>query len=656
MYLSKVRVQNYRLLLDTELDVDENITVIVGRNNTAKTSFFDCIGTILKGAQFSYNDYPLSKRKNLLSKVKDFIEHRLSYDELCEQIEIIAVEFHIDYSLDGQDDYLGALSPFIIDIEREITSVLIRVENKLKANEKEFRDTFKLSGEETVNENDLSDILKSNFSGLFDIVIYAVNPQKRDERQVKKIKELQDLFALRVIPAERRLGEDGSQNSSLSKLISEFFNNREEDLDSDIAEKILELRSIVSTANKQIQKDSDRILSEVIEKTIGFGYPNAEELQLGVNSQLSIDEQISNKTELAYIAGDAGESLPNTYNGLGYKNLIKIEFILAAFAKDISQQGSGRIPLLFIEEPESHMHPQMQRTFAEYLQTFLKSISETPIQTFLTSHSPQIAHSFDFPKIRYAQKKRNGVSYKNLKGFSIESKEEFSFIKKYLTLARCDLFFADKVILVEGASERLLIPDMIEKCEKDRVFDSQKVKLSAQYYTLIEVGGAHAYIFIPLIDFLEIPCLILTDIDSVCKEKNKNGKVVYKSVPVCEGTTTSNVTLKWWVRQNKNLSKEDEGEITLKEITSMSPEDKTRRKCHIEFQTTENGRCGHSLEESIRNVNLQLFGLEENIKESELEFKGKKTDFALDLLNKEYQVPEYIKLGLKWLNDQSVQE
>lgn len=55
--------------------------------------------------------------------------------------------------------------------------------------------------------------------------------------------------------------------------------------------------------------------------------------------------------------------------------------------------------------------------------------------------------------------------------------------------------------MVEGASERLLIPDMIDKCDKSGDFSSQKYKLPAQYYTLIEIGGAYAYKFIPFIEF-----------------------------------------------------------------------------------------------------------------------------------------------------------
>ena len=69
---------------------------------------------------------------------------------------------------------------------------------------------------------------------------------------------------------------------------------------------------------------------------------------------------------------------------MGYKNLIKMEFLLAAFAKKIEKYGTACIPLLFIEEPESHMHPQMQHAFAEYLEAFLRKITSVGIQTFIS--------------------------------------------------------------------------------------------------------------------------------------------------------------------------------------------------------------------------------------------------------------------------------
>lgn len=238
---------------------------------------------------------------------------------------------------------------------------------------------------------------------------------------------MEELFPFHIIPAERLLGEDGTQNSSLSSLISEFFEMNEEELDPSVAEKVKELRAIVEKANKNVQKQSDSILSSLVNDSVGFGYPNGEELQLGVTTQLSIDDQIKNQTQLSYTVGTSNECLPGTYNGLGYKNLIKMEFLLAAFAKKIEKCGNACIPLLFIEEPESHMHPQMQHAFAEYLEAFLGKITSVGIQTLLTSHSAQVANTMAFSKVRYAQKTKEGVIYRNLNSFAQENPDNCKF-------------------------------------------------------------------------------------------------------------------------------------------------------------------------------------------------------------------------------------
>lgn len=662
MHISKIRIRNYRLLIDAELEVDATTTLIVGRNNTAKTSCLVCIGNVLTGHPFSFDDYPLAKREALYGTMDSFMSREISFEALCEQLEPISIEFLVDYSLEDSEENLGALSPFIIDVDVDTTTALIRAEFRLKPDEKVLWKTLEESYYQNgvfVSSDEARDVISTNFSKLFELVIYAVNPKKPKETQIKKHKELEELFPFHIIPAERLLGEDGTQNSSLSSLISEFFEMNEEELDPNVAEKVKELRAIVEKANKNVQKQSDNILSSLVNDSVGFGYPNGEELQLGVTTQLSIDEQIKNQTQLSYTAGTSNECLPSTYNGLGYKNLIKMEFLLAAFAKKIEKCGNACIPLLFIEEPESHMHPQMQHAFAEYLEAFLGKITSVGIQTLLTSHSAHVANTMAFSKIRYAQKTKEGVIYRNLNSFAQENPDNSDFIRKYLTLTKCDLFFADKAILVEGASERLLIPDMIDKCDKSGDFSSQKYKLPAQYYTLIEIGGAYAYKFIPFIEFLGIPCLILTDVDSVLGQKGKNGQVYYKSVPVSCGETTSNETLKWWVRRNKGLLHDDKTKINLADIISMSSDDKTRGKCHIEFQTKENELCGHSLEEAIRNVNRSHYGLSDSPTEDDLEFSGKcKTDFALKLIYEctDYNIPAYIKSGLIWLNNQKVLE
>ena len=110
MQLSKIKIKNYRLIIDAELAVDSKTTLIVGRNNTAKTSCFSCINNVLNGKTMSFDDYPLLKREDFYNKMARFMKQELSYMELCEQLEVISIDFLVDYSLDDSDDNLGALS------------------------------------------------------------------------------------------------------------------------------------------------------------------------------------------------------------------------------------------------------------------------------------------------------------------------------------------------------------------------------------------------------------------------------------------------------------------------------------------------------------------------------------------------------------------
>lgn len=654
MRLSNIKIKNYRLLIDADLKVDDSITLIVGRNNTAKTSCIELIDKVLKNRALSYDDYPLLKRKYAFVLLAQFMRKKMSFENLCKKFPVTAIDFYVDYSLDDSNINLGALSPFIIDVDVDNNMAIIHVEYSIKISEDSLRTMFESSFFENNNfvckPEDARDVCIANFAKIFEMNIYAINPKNETDRQLKTQKELVDLFPFYSIPAERMLGENGDHNiNSLGTLISGYFSVDIENLDPKVADEVKILRKTVEDANVTLQKQSNELLGKIVNRAIGFGYPNAEELQLGVNTRLQIDDQIKDKTELTYTSALMGESLPSSHNGLGYKNLIKIEFMLADFAEKIKQGNYACIPLLFIEEPESHMHPQMQHTFAGYLEKFLREISDVHIQTFLTSHSAHIANTIEFSKIRYAQKTIKGVIYKNLNTFAKDNEVNMDFIKKYLTLSRCDLFFADKVIFVEGASERLLLPDMIEKCDREGLFDAKTYKLPAQYYALIEIGGAYANKFIPFVNFLGIPCLILTDIDSM--EDGRTKAIVSK------GKTTSNATLKWWMRKVKGLPENDTSKIDLSEIIALTDIQKTIGKCHIEFQVKEGGLCGRSLEEAIKNVNRKHYGLEGSITENNLEFTDKsKTDFALNLVcgNPSYVIPKYIKDGLVWLNEQNV--
>ena len=342
MRLSNIKIKNYRLLIDADLKVDDSITLIVGRNNTAKTSCAELIDKVLKSRVLSYDDYPLSKRKYAYVLLAQFMRNKLSFESLCKKFPVTAIDFYIDYSLDDSNMNLGALSPFIIDVDVDSAMAIIHVEYSIKISEDSLRTMFETCFFENNNfvckPEDVRDVCIANFAKIFGMNIYAINPQNETDRQLKTQKELIDLFPFYSIPAERTLGENGNHNSnSLGTLISGYFGVDVENIDPKVAEEVKILRKTVEDANVNLQRQSNELLGTIVNKAVGFGYPNAEELQLGVNTRLQIDDQIKDKTELTYKSTVMGESLPSSHNGLGYKNLIKIEFMLADFAEKIKQ-------------------------------------------------------------------------------------------------------------------------------------------------------------------------------------------------------------------------------------------------------------------------------------------------------------------------------
>lgn len=378
MRLTKITIENYRAITAATLDVDEKTTLIVGRNNTAKTSIGAFIQTATtEKANVTYDDYPLEKRKVLRELLAQFAANEIEFDDLREKMPGVALEFEVDYSAEGDDEHLGALSPFIIDVDEETTTALIRVEYKIRTDEKTLWNllepyNIKDLGRNAENDGareDLADV----FAKIFGRTVYAINPNDRDDRQTKSAKELAELFPWGMIHAERLLGEDGNyRDDPLAALIAAFFDANEREPDSKIADQIAKLRQAATETSQKAQQDFNGRLNELVEQAVGFGYPNAEELQLSVATNLSFDDQLKNRTRLLYASNDGGETLPSSYNGLGYKNLVKMEFALATYAKEIQLRGAACVPLLFIEEPESHRRPSCNAPLRSIGKTSLK--------------------------------------------------------------------------------------------------------------------------------------------------------------------------------------------------------------------------------------------------------------------------------------------
>jgi predicted ATP-dependent endonuclease of OLD family len=651
MYLKTINIKNYRLLNDVEIELDTATTIIVGQNNTGKTSMMNLINKVTRGDKLTFHDYPISCRDGFYKATASCLDNKLSYSDFTKNVLCPSIKFIVRYDLEEPSQPLGTLVPFIIDTDIDTTTAIVLAEYRFSISEEDFKECFSTEQNEYESNEEISyefiqKTIKKRFPDFFDLIIEAVNPNDVSDKQSKTRNELSELFPIYFIRAERGMDESEQANKNpLSPILSRLFKNDIEDMYPEVQDETQKLRRLVEKTNEGIEKETNILLADIVQKSIDFGYPNAEEMQFKAITQITLEEQIKDHTDLAYVEQGLDEELPSTYNGLGYKNLIKIVFALAEFSKQIANNIEIAVPLLFLEEPESHMHPQLQQTFVKFLTKVLNKISTKTIQVLLTTHSSHIANAVFFNQIRYVQKQKNRVLLKDIGEFYATNKDNADFIHKYLTINRCDLFFADKVILIEGTAERLLIPDMIRKCGEAGLYKSKVPQLPSQYYSLVEVGGAYAHKFYPFLEFLGIPSLIITDIDSVGDD--------LKKTHVSKGKKSSNATINWWVRCALSLKEDDE--IPLDTITTLEDAKKTNEICRIEYQTPENGLCGRSLEEAIINANRALYGVSANPKEDDINFSNaKKTDFALDLLFEKpsYEVPAYIKSGLCWLDRQ----
>ena len=599
----------------------------------------------------SFNDYPLEKRNMLYEQIEAYLEGKIDFEKLSNSFLLPSVKFYIDYSLERDDENLGALVPFIIDTDTTISEVVIDARYIFIAIEEQFKSLFDRSKNKEQEKHKIRDIIIKEFTGLLKLNLYALNPSDYTKKRSVDHKEFKDLFPIFAIKAERSMDESDNFNETpLKSIVTTIFKPQLDDSLKGFEEPIKNLKELCETTNSDTETSVNKLLNDIAKNSLKFGYPDAEDLHLLAKSHINLENQIQNNIDLHYQNSSNDETLPSTYNGLGYKNLLKIELQLLSFSEQIKNCIDNSIPLVFIEEPESHMHPQMQQRFIEYIEDYCKNISkERKLQPIITTHSSHIVNSTKFEKIRYLIKEKNSVNVKNLNDFCGQRDSNKDFLEKYLTLNKCDLFFADKAILIEGTAERLLIPNMIDKLDVAGKFKKDSITLKSQYYTLVEVGGAYAFKFIPFMKFLNIPTLIITDIDSVSEERKK--------CYVSQGKNTSNATIKYWFSDVLNKKETD---YTFDTVRTLEDLNKTSDNIHIEYQIEENGLCGRSLEEALKNANREIFKLPDTPSEKDLDYNsgkdGSKTDFAMNLVFEEtkqnYNVPKYIENGLIWLDSQ----
>lgn len=527
---------------------------------------------------------------------------------------------------------------------------------------------------------------------------------------------LKDIVQIDEISAQRGFGQatgssqpdDGGQERSargtrlLSTQLRRYYTHHLDPFDQPEPKDMEALQALfeAQTAFSERLKTS---FAEPLKELEDIGYPGVSDPRLTITTNLKPVDGLNHPSAVQYevpthaVPGQGAtlmHRLPEGSNGLGYQNLVSMVFELMSFRDRWMRRGKaaksdeaavGLIPplhLVLVEEPEAHLHAQVQQVFIgqayEVLRRHEKLQGSTKLRTQLivSTHSSHVAHEADFGSLRYfrrlpVQPVPGAVpisSVVNLSGTFGPKEETSRFVKRYLKATHCDLFFADGAVLVEGPAERILVPHFVRT-------RPQHAFLKRRYVTWLEIGGSHAHKLRPLIEHLGLNTLVITDLDAM-----DDGK---KSVPPARNANleTRNATLRTWVPAIEAL----DGLLDL-------PADKLVRSgeydygVRVAFQqatkalfktATPAEALANTFEDALVYTNIATFqkmdgdallgrirksldGAEDLVTLSVLLngalAKGGKAELAMDLLDsKEIDsmlLPAYIEQGLLWLAEQ----
>ncbi|TCS57632.1 putative ATP-dependent endonuclease of OLD family [Primorskyibacter sedentarius] len=677
MHIEEIKIENFRLLQDCFLDMSEKTTILVGKNNTGKTSFASLLERFLeKPDNFTYTDFPISIREKLLG-----IDEETNVEEL-------AIRLVLRIAYDETDD-LAILSEFMLDLDstRRHTNILFEC----------CIDKTKLLRVLPSDPKERKKFIENNLGGKFlKIKVYAFDDfghadqtpyylAHRDQLEEKERSEIRALLNFQVIHARRNVAssEDAGRGAKpLSAISTKFFRKRDIEADADDndaatggagGESIEKLRSMLASIDDQLGEQYTQVFG-------GFLKSSRDFLELGDLKVVSnIQSQSLIETSSQVIYGETGNFLPEHYSGLGYLNILYLLLQIELCRDDFTRRNAP-LNLLLIEEPEAHTHPQMQYVFADKIQGLISQVPN--LQALLTTHSSHIVSKSKFEDVRYLSRPSPAepVTIKNFHTDLSAKYEElgadgaalFQFLKQYLTINSAELFFASKAIFIEGTTERILLPLFIELHDKENVDETTENGLSSQNISVLEVG-ANARAFAPFLEFIGVRTLVITDIDTTkAVISEKMGKTSYLAWPVAESSHTSNETLKHFLSAPDPTEEKDFSDWHKRLVDGAASSGEGQ--IELAYQHAEDGYHARSFEDAFISINLDkvkarkdtLAGLKNRDKLEKFsgndfysltaDILGKKSDFAGSVLylalveGESWRVPKYIMDGLKWIH------
>jgi putative ATP-dependent endonuclease of OLD family len=646
MYISRLHLQNYRCFENTVVEFDPGVTVIIGENNSGKSSLLSAPQLIFKGggAQ-SLGRY-------------DFYQ---SIEPTTEPPNISITATLSSQQGEEEPAELGAVATWLSSVEGRGWEAKLTYHFYLPDNQKDA------------------------FTGLVDEEPTQANFWRAVEQVLPRYTARIDAgVAGEEGPGSQRVAPRDLNGFGVDFLgpirdvEREMFSGRKPKLRA-MLETVLEEDP---DAKKELEEDAEALVGRLKDRiNLETLFELAEETGAEDGGTPSIGSRIREadliKALRLVIDADVGGTLPVTYNGLGYNNLLYISLVLASLesqtVENVGPENAVVFPMLFLEEPEVHLHPALQFKLLEFIQDRITK-EEGSKQVFATTHSTHITSATGLDAVVSLSEDQNGQIAASYPGrvFSAmtegDGQESKDYVERFLDATKSTMLFARGVILVEGVSEQILLPTFAQELG---------YSLADEHVAVVGVGGRTFKHFLPLFgallndDKLGLDRRVACIVDADPKQKhddNRHRKCYPYQVTGEEDREQSHVvdTLKEYASGAPNIEI-FRGEKTLEyDLAKENPQSDflVTSSCSHESQLrtlASAGSVGDKIQDKIADEQEDLSAITDEHERTAARFataylecikgKGEHTqelNLKLDRTGNNFNVPEYIENAIEW--------